>query len=108
MSPTQTDLGSEIAVVTSPAARNIPAASYHQDLAAPRLLVAVADGFVGASIRSTSLRYCSNPESFNEELSEIYARHVVDLDTAVWLRVAQGSIERVMLRESDLKADSRL
>jgi hypothetical protein len=79
-----------------------PAAFYHQDSEAVRFWVPVGDGFVGASIRRAVLQYRFRPKGSEEEPIETYARHAAELDAAVQRRVAQGSIEPVMLRDFDL------
>ncbi len=79
-----------------------PAAFYHQDSEAVRFWVPIADGFVGASIRRAVLQYHFRPKGSEEEPIATYARHAAELGAAVQRRVAQGSIEPVMLRESDL------
>jgi len=79
-----------------------PAAFYHQDSEAVRFWVPIADGFVGASIRRAVLQYRFRPPGSEEEPLETYARNATELGTAVRRRVAQGSIEPVMLRDFDL------
>ncbi|MEO7852797.1 MAG: hypothetical protein ABIR94_11180 [Rubrivivax sp.] len=80
-----------------------PAAFYHQDSDAVRFWVPVADGFVGAMIRKATLQYRFRPKGSEEEPLETYARHAAELDAAVQRRVAQGSLEPVMLRDHDLQ-----
>jgi hypothetical protein len=106
MNPTPTLLDAEPDVVPSLSTCNTPAAFYHQDSEAVRFWVSVADGFVGASIRTAVLRYHFNPDGFREEPIEIYARHAAELGAAVQRRVTLGSREPVMLREPDLRPDA--
>ncbi len=80
----------------------LPTAFYHHDSEAVRFWVPIADGFVGASIRRAVLQYRFRPPGSEEEPIETYARHAVELGAAVQRRVAQGSIEPVMLRDFDL------
>jgi hypothetical protein len=79
-----------------------PEAFYHQDSEAVRFWVPVADGFVGAIIRRAVLQYRFRPKGSEEEPIATYARHAAELGAAVQRRVAQGSIEPVMLRDFDL------
>lgn len=80
-----------------------PTAFYYQDSEAVRFWVSIADGFVGASIRRAVLQYRFRPPGSEEEPIETYARHAAELGAAVQRRVAQGSIEPVMLRDFDLE-----
>ncbi len=106
MNPTQTLLDPELDVVPSLSTSDTPAAFYHQDSEAVRFWVSIADGFVGASIRSAVLRHHFNPDGGKEEPIEIYARHAAEIGAAVERRVALGSREPVMLREPDLRPDA--
>jgi hypothetical protein len=106
MNSTPTLLAAGLDVVPSLSACDTPAAFYHQDSEAVRFWVSIADGFVGASIRSAVLRYHFNPDGVREEPIEIYARHAAELGAAVQRRVASGSREPVMLREPDLRPDA--
>jgi hypothetical protein len=83
-----------------------PAAYYHHDSEAVRFWVPIADGFVGASIRRAVLQYRYRPPGNEEEPIETYARHEAELGAAVQRRVAQGSLEPVMLRDFDLEPRS--
>ncbi len=106
MNPAPTFREAELDVVPSLSTCDTPAAFYHQDSEAVRFWVSIADGFVGASVRSSVLRYRFNPDGVREEPIEIYARHAAELGAAVQRRVALGSREPVMLREPDLRPDA--
>lgn len=81
----------------------MPEAFYHQDSEAVRFWVSIDDVLVGASIRKAVLQHGFMPKGGTEEPIEIYARHAAEIEAAVRRRVAQGSIEPVMLREHDLR-----
>ena len=102
MNPPQSQPDAEVTAVPPPATTDAPAAFFHQDSEAVRFWVPIVDGFVGASVRSAVLRYRFRPAGSSEEPIEIYACHAAELGAAVQRRVAQGSIEPVMLREFDL------
>ena len=80
-----------------------PAAFYHQDSEAVRFWVPIGEGFIGASIRRAVLQYRFRLPGSEEEPIDIHTRHAAELDAAVQRRVAQGSIEPVMLRDFDLE-----
>lgn len=106
MNPPQTQPDTELAVVPSPAITDAPAAYFHQDSETVRFWLPIADGSAGASVRSAVLRYRFRPAGSSEEPAEIYACLAAGLGAAVQRRVAQGSIEPVMLREFDLRPDA--
>jgi hypothetical protein len=79
-------------------------AYYHDESAAVRFWVEVDGVPIGASIGKATLHYCFRPGERDEDPLETYRAHASDIDAAVRRRVAQGSIEPVMLREFDLRA----
>ncbi len=85
-----------------------PEAFYHPDSEAVRVRVSIDDVLVGASIRKAVLHHRFTPQDGAEARIEIYARHAAEIEAAVRRRVAQGSIERVMLREHDLRPRRRM
>ena len=76
----------------------------HDDSGTVRFWVPVQGNLVGASVRRQTLHYCYRPGDQGEDPMETYALHAPELEVAVQRRVAQGSIEPVMLREFDLRA----
>jgi len=76
---------------------------YHADSASVRFWVEVDGAPVGASVSKQTLHYSFRPEAQGEDPLETYAAFARDIDAAVRRRVAQGSIEPVMLREFDLR-----
>lgn len=76
---------------------------YHADSASVRFWVEVDGVPVGASVSQQTLHYSFRPEAQGEDPLETYAAFAADIDAAVRRRVAQGSIEPVMLREFDLR-----
>ena len=76
---------------------------YHADSASVRFWVVVDGAPVGASVSRQTLHYSFRPEAQGEDPLETYAAFARDIEAAVRRRVAQGSIEPVMLREFDLR-----
>lgn len=85
------------AAMTSP-----PPPFFHADSGSVRFWVLIDEGYVGASVRAQSLHYRYHSRSTDDEPMATYVAHSVEIDNAVRRRVAGGSIEPVMLRESDL------
>jgi hypothetical protein len=78
---------------------------FHQDSGAVRFWVQVDDQLVGASISKQTLHYRFRPDAQGEDPLETYNTFARDIDAAVRRRVAKGSIEPVMVREYDLRAE---
>ncbi|RZK99837.1 MAG: DUF1488 family protein [Rubrivivax sp.] len=76
---------------------------FHEATGAVRFWVAVEDQLVGASVSREALHHRYRPDAHNEDPLETYKSHAADIDNVVRRRVAQGSIEPVMLREFDLR-----
>lgn len=87
---------------------------FHADSGAVRFWVTVpgveggiADAsVVGASISKEVLHYRYQPQGHGEDPLETYRAHAAEIEAAVRRRVARGSIEPVMLRESDLPTEA--
>jgi len=77
---------------------------FHEASSAVRFWVDVDGALIGASVSSATLHYRFRPGDRGEDPLETYKTHARDIDAAVRRRVAQGSIEPVMLREFDLRA----
>jgi hypothetical protein len=84
--------------------RLAPNSYFHEDTGSVRFWVRCEDGsFIGASVRKETLHYGYNaPLGGAVEALAAYRAHQDELEAAVMRRVAQGSIEPVMLREADL------
>lgn len=80
-----------------------PAAFFHPDSQAVRFWVAHGEAFVGASVARSVLHYCFSPQAVDEDPLQTYRQHAAAIDAAVRRRIAQGSLEPVMLREFDLR-----
>lgn len=76
----------------------------HEDSGTVRFWVQVEGKLVGACVGKQTLHYCYRPDVQGEDPMETYALHTRELDAAVERRVAQGSLEPVMLREFDLRS----
>ncbi len=86
-----------------------PAPYFHQESGALRFWVDVDDGrFIGASISAQALHYRFQGNLSGADAVPTYEAHRAAIDAAVRRRVAGGSIEPVMLRESDVGAAPRL
>ena len=77
---------------------------FHEDSAAVRFWVEIDGVPIGASISKATLHYRFRPGDHGEDPLETYKTYARDIDAAVRRRVAQGSIEPVMVREFDLRA----
>jgi hypothetical protein len=90
--------------VTDPtAAAALPAPFFHQDSEALRFWVQVPGGVpIGAILTKPLLHYRFDAKPDGSDAVSIYEKHRGDIDAAVLARVANGSIEPVMLREHDL------
>jgi hypothetical protein len=79
---------------------------FHENSGAVRFWVLVDGNPLGASISRDVLHYRYRPNSQGDDPLETYLANAADIEAAVHRRVAQGSIEPVMLRERDLLAPS--
>jgi hypothetical protein len=81
----------------------LPSPFFHDDSAAVRFWVQATDGSqVGASIARRTLHFRFHADIAGTDAVETYLLHRTEIDDAVRRRIATGSIEPVMLRESDL------
>ncbi len=77
---------------------------FHEASGTVRFWVAVGEDFIGASVSREALHHRFHPGAQGEDPLETYKTFARDIHAAVQRRVAQGSIEPVMLREFDLRA----
>lgn len=68
-----------------------------------RFWVPINDQFVGASISRDTLHYRFRPNARDDDPMDTFTANTRDIHAAVQRRVAQGSIEPVMIREFDLR-----
>ena len=86
----------------------LPQPFFHQDTEALRFWVQVPGGVpIGAILTRQLLHYRFDAKPDGSDAVAIYEAHRGDIDAAVLSRVANGSIEPVMLREHDLPARPR-
>lgn len=78
-------------------------AFFHPDSKAVRFSVLIDDQPVGASITQSTLHYRFRPTAVNEDPLETYTANAKQIEDAVRRRVAEGSLEPVMVREFDLR-----
>jgi hypothetical protein len=76
---------------------------FHTETGAVRFWVPIDDQLVGASISRETLHYSFRPGVQGDDPLETFNTYASDIIAAVKRRVAQGSIEPVMLREHDLR-----
>jgi len=82
-----------------------PAPYFHDDSGAVRFWVHTDDGQdIGASISRQALHFRFRAEMGGADALASYLTHKQAIDAAVRRRLAKGSLEPVMLRESDLAA----
>jgi hypothetical protein len=80
-----------------------PSPLYHDASGAVRFWVLTDSGeFVGATISKETLHYRFQAELSGVDAVAKYTAHQAEIDAAVLRRVAAGSREPVMLRESDV------
>jgi len=82
----------------------LPTPYFHADTQAVRFWVLIDGEPLGASVSPATLHHCFRPGAQNEAPLDTYLAFSAELEAAVRRRVAQGSIEPVMLREYDLRA----
>jgi Protein of unknown function (DUF1488) len=81
----------------------LPSPFFHQDSGAVRFWVQVPGGApMGAMLTKQLLQYRFEAKPDGSDAVALYEKHRSDIDAAVLRRVADGSIEPVMLREHDL------
>ena len=76
---------------------------FHQESGAVRFWVPINGQWVGASISRETLHHRFRPTAKDDDPLETFTAHARDITAAVGRRVAQGSLEPVMLREFDLR-----
>lgn len=79
-------------------------AFFHAESDTVRFWVPVEGRNMGAIISRQTLHYTFRPGVQGDEPLQTYASHLNDIHAAVRRRVAEGSLEPVMLREYDLRA----
>ena len=75
---------------------------FHEASGTVRFWVLIDGHPVGASIGREVLHYRYHSNAQGDDPLETYTQHEEQMEAAVRRRVAQGSIEPVMLRENDL------
>ena len=76
---------------------------FHADSDCVRFWVPIAGIAVGASVRRDVLHHRYAPHSVDEDPLVTFQANLAAIEDAVRRRVANGSIEPVMIREFDLK-----
>ena len=77
---------------------------FHESSGTVRFWVPIDGGLMGASVGVAVLQRRYGPAAHDGDPVEILRANLADIEAAVRRRVAQGSIEPVMLREFDLRA----
>lgn len=78
---------------------------FHESSGTVRFWVEVEGKLMGASVGKEVLHHRFRPGTQGDDPVETFRNHCAAIEVAVRKRVAQGSIEPVMLREFDLRAD---
>ncbi len=76
---------------------------FHEPSGTVRFYTVINGIAVGASVSKETLHYTYRPEASGEDPMDTYLANAAVLEAAVRRRVANGSIEPVMLREHDLR-----
>jgi hypothetical protein len=76
---------------------------FHVESGAVRFWIPINGEIMGASISRETLHRRFRPTAKDDDPLETYTANAADIAAAVARRVAQGSIEPVMLREYDLR-----
>jgi hypothetical protein len=76
---------------------------FHDASATVRFWVDVEGRVMGASVGRDALHHRYRPNASGEDPLETFAANKSDIEAAVRRRVAQGSLEPIMLREFDLR-----
>jgi hypothetical protein len=79
---------------------------FHESSATVRFWIEVDGRPFGASVSREALHHRYRPTIQGDDPLETYRDNAADIEAAVRRRIAQGSIEPVMLREYDLRAPS--
>ena len=72
---------------------------FHPESDAVRFWVPIDGGFMGASISRRTLHFRFRPGAKDDDPLETFKANTRDIHAAVTRRVAEGSLEPVMLRE---------
>ncbi len=78
-------------------------AFFHEDTGVVRFWVLIDGQWVGASVSRNALHYHYRRDALGDDPLATYTANAPAIEAAVRRRVAQGSIEPVMLREFDLR-----
>ena len=81
-------------------------AFFHEDSGRVRFWVDVDGVDIGATVSRDTLHYRYTAQMTGEDPMATFRSHVSHLEDAVRRRVANGSLEPVMLRESDLPPEA--
>lgn len=77
---------------------------FHEASGTVRFWVLIDTLPVGASIGKETLHYRYQPNRTDDEPLATYITNATEIDAAVRRRVANGSVEPVMLRDGDVRA----
>ena len=80
--------------------------TFHESSGTVRFWVLIGEQHVGASVGKETLHYRYHPTGRDDTPLATFADHVEEIHAAVRRRVADGSVEPVMLRDGDLRAST--
>ena len=76
---------------------------FHESSGTVRFWVRIDDQLMGASVGRSALQHRFGGAGTDDDPLVTFRAHLAEIEAAVRARVAQGSIEPVMLREYDLR-----
>ncbi|HWI78424.1 MAG TPA: DUF1488 family protein, partial [Ramlibacter sp.] len=76
---------------------------FHESSGTVRFWVRIGETLMGASVGRAALHQRFRPTAADDDPLDTFRAHLAEIEAVVRLRVAQGSIEPVMLREYDLR-----
>jgi hypothetical protein len=77
---------------------------FHESSGTVRFWVRIDSGLIGASVGAAALHHVYRPTAHDDNPVDTLRANLAAIEAVVRRRVAQGSIEPVMLREYDLRA----
>src|SRR6187399_253770 len=78
--------------------------TFHESSGTVRFWVLIGEQHVGASVGKETLHYRYHPTGRDDTPLSTFADNLQEIHAAVRRRVADGSVEPVMLRDVDLRA----
>ena len=77
---------------------------FHEGSGTVRFWVTLGEALVGAMVKKETLHYRYHALQTNDDPMETYRENTTEIHEAVRRRLANGSVEPVMLRDADIEA----